>query len=321
MGSFMLINNIINSSLVFQHIIENMHDGVLTIDNSGVITTVNPAAEIILDKKKEEIIDKKLSSVLFDYPENDDFIQIILDAVYDASMSHHSICAYYTGQHLKSLFMTTSFLKVKIEDVIQSIGVTVLFSDVTELGELRDAAIALDRIKMINEKLERLSYLDELTGMPNRRFFNDACNREWRRAIREQKHLAFIMVDIDYFKEINDNYGHRVGDRCIAAVAKALNKALFRPTDMLARYGGDEFIAILPDTDMDGVQTIAKKMQKNISELNIENAYSPFGKLTISIGAAEQIPEKESRWKSLAVIVDKALYQAKRNGKNQACIL
>ncbi|MEA4890101.1 MAG: diguanylate cyclase [Clostridiaceae bacterium] len=316
----MLINTIINSSLVFQHIIENMHDGVLTIDNSGVITTVNPAAEIILDKKKEEILDKKLSVVLFDYPENDGFIQIILDAVYDASVSHHSICAYYTGQHVKSLFVTTSFLKVKIEDAIQSIGITVLFSDVTELGELRDAATALDKIKMLNEKLERLSYLDELTSLPNRRFFNDTCNREWCRMIREQNHLAFIMADIDYFKEINDHYGHRVGDRCIAAVAKALNQALFRPADMVARFGGDEFIAIFPDTDMNGIQTIAKRMQKNIAELNIENAYSPFGKLTVSIGIAEQKPEQESSWKNLEDAADKALYKAKQNGKNQVAI-
>ncbi len=317
----MLINNIINGSLVFQHIIENMHDGVLTIDNAGIITTVNSAAETILNKRKEELLDKKLSDVLFEYPENDDFIQIILDAVYDASMSHHKICTYYTGERCKSLFMTTSFLKIRIKDAVQPIGVTVLFSDVTELGELRDAAAALDQIKVLNRKLEKLSYLDELTGLPNRRFFNDTCNREWRSAMREQKHLAFIMADIDYFKEINDNYGHRTGDKCLAAVARALNKALHRPNDMIARYGGDEFIAVLPDTDMDGVQTIAKKMQNCISELNIENAYSPFGKLTVSIGTSEQMPEKGSNWRDLAAVVDKALYKAKQNGKNQVAFL
>jgi diguanylate cyclase (GGDEF)-like protein/PAS domain S-box-containing protein len=317
----MLINNIINSSLVFQHVIENMHDGVLTIDNSGVMTTVNPAAEAILEKKREEILDKKLSDVFFEYSENDDFIQIILDAIYDASMSHHRICTYYTGEHYKSLFMTTSFLKVKMEDAVQSIGVTVLFSDVTELGELRDAAAALDKIKALNRKLEKLSYLDELTGLPNRRFFNDACNREWRGAMREQKHLAFIMVDIDYFKEINDNYGHQMGDKCLAMVARALNKALCRSNDMVARYGGDEFIAVLPDTNMEGVQNIVQKMQKSISELNMENAFSPFGKLTVSIGAAEQMPERETHWKNLVVVVDQALYKAKQNGKNQAAFL
>lgn len=317
----MLINNIINSSLVFQHIIENMHDGVLTIDNSGVITTVNPAAEKILEMKRDEIINKRLSSILFDYPENDGFVQIILDAVYDSSMSHHSICTYNTGRDIKSLFITTSFLKVKMEDVLQSIGITVLFSDVTELGELRDAAAALEKIRNLNKKLEKLSYLDELTGLPNRRFFNDTCDREWSRMLRDQKNVAFIMVDIDYFKEINDHYGHNVGDEAIIAVANSLNKSLVRPTDMIARYGGDEFIAILPDTDLNGIQTIVVRMQKNVSQLRIENAYSPFRKLTVSIGAAAQVPKNKIQWKFLEDIADKALYKAKQNGRNQVVMM
>jgi diguanylate cyclase (GGDEF)-like protein len=316
----MLAQRIINSSLVFQHVIENMHDGVLTIDNAGIITTVNPAAEAILGKRKEDLLDKKLSDVFFDCPENDGFIQIILDAVYDASMSHHRICAYFTGSVTKSLFMTTSFLKVKMEDALHPIGVTVLFSDVTELSELRDAAAALDKIKALNRKLEKLSYLDELTGLPNRRFFDDTCGREWRGAVREQKFLAFIMADIDFFKEINDHYGHGAGDRCIAKVAGALGLALRGPNDVVARYGGDEFIAFLPGAVMADVQAVTIKMQENIAGLNIENAYSPFGKLTCSIGAAGGMPEKGSHWKILAAAADQALYKAKQNGKNRVFI-
>ena len=316
----MLAQRIINSSLVFQHVIENMHDGVLTIDSAGVITTVNPAAEAILEKKKEGLLDRKLSDVFFDCPENDGFIQIILDAVYDASMSHHRICAYYTGSVTKSLFMTTSFLKVKMEDELHPIGVTVLFSDVTELTELRDAAAALDKIKALNRKLEKLSYLDELTGLPNRRFFDDTCNREWRGAVRGQKRMAIIMVDIDYFKEINDHYGHSVGDRCIAAVAVALGKALRGPNDIVARCGGDEFIAVLPGAGAEEVQATALKMKGNIAALNIENTDSPFSKLTVSIGAAGGMPGKGTHWKALAAAADQALYKAKENGKNQVFI-
>ena len=313
----LVLNSFLHSSLVYLHVIENMHDGVITIDHSGVITTVNPAAASILELEKEQIADNKLSDVFFDYPENDDFIQIILDAVYDASMSHHRICSYYTGKHHKSLFMTTSFLKVKTEDEIQSIGVTVLFSDVTELQELRDAAAALDKIKELNQKLKKLSYLDDLTGLPNRRYFNDICSREWRRAIREQKSLAFIMIDADYFKEINDIQGHRVGDACLIAVAKAFNKTLRRPDDLVARYGGDEFIALIFDAGIEAVQAIAEKMLKNVSGLNIENTGSPFKKLTISIGIAAQKPTRESGWKDLMRAADEALYRAKQNGRNQ----
>ncbi len=313
----MLMQRILHSSMVFQHVIENMHDGVLTIDRLGIITTVNAAAINILEISKEQILDKKLSDGFFDYAENDDFIQIILDAVYDSSMNHHKICNYYTGQHLKSLFVTTSFLKAEIEGTLQSIGVTVLFSDITELQELRDAAAALDKIKLLNQKLERLSYFDELTGLPNRRFFNDTCNREWYRAMRLQRSLAFIMIDVDYFKELNDQHGHQTGDACLLAVANTLNSALKRPYDLIMRYGGDEFIAVIPDADIKAARIIAETMHRAILELNIENACTSCGRVTVSIGVSSQVPVLESHWKELLTAVDKAIYRAKQNGRNQ----
>lgn len=313
----MLAQRIVNSSFVFQHIIENMHDGVLTIDDTGIMTTVNPAAASILELDREQVLNRKLSDVFFKYPENDDFLQIIIDAVYDASLSHHKICAYYTGKHHKSLFMTTSFLKVRIDDVTRPIGVTVLFSDVTELAELRDASAALDKIKALNQKLEQLSYLDELTGLPNRRFFNDVCNREWRRVIRDRKSMAFIMLDIDYFKELNDNQGHQAGDECLIKVVDAIGSALHRPCDLAARYGGDEFIVLLPDCDLRGARGIAERIQHAVSELNFENADSPFGRLTVSIGIAANMPSQGSHWKNVSLEADRALYRAKSNGRNQ----
>lgn len=316
-GIFMFIQRIMQSSLVFQHIIENMHDGVLTIDNSGIITTMNGAAESILEIKKEQLLNRKFSDVFFDYRENEDFIQIILDSIYDDSMSHHKICGYYTGTRLKSLFMTTSLLKAEIECDMKSLGVTVLFSDVTELQELRDAAAAFEKIKTLNQKLERLSYIDELTGLPNRRFFNDACSREWDRTAREQKNLAIIMIDIDYFKEINDHQGHRAGDACLTAAAGALKKALRRPYDLIARYGGDEFIAMIPDAGIAAAREIAETMRMNISGLDIENIPSPFKKLTASIGYSSLDTSGASEWEELIKSADEALYRAKQNGRNR----
>lgn len=307
----------LKSSLIFQHVIENMHDGILTIDNAGIITMVNGAAQSILDLKKDQILNKKLSDVFFNYRENEDFVQIILDAVYDASMSHHKICSYYTGTRLKSLFMTTSFLKADAEGAIQSLGVTVLFSDITELEELRDAAAALEKIKILNQKLERLSYIDELTDLPNRRFFCDTCSREWHRAVREQKDLAFIMIDIDYFKEINDHQGHQAGDACLSATSRALEKALRRSYDLIARYGGDEFIAMIPDADIKSACSIAETMRENLTGLHIVNPASPFGKLTVSIGIAAKNASRASDWEALIKAADDALYRAKQNGRNQ----
>jgi len=313
----MLFERILHSSIIYRHIIENMHDGVLTIDNSGIITTVNPAAESILEVFKAQLLNKKFSDFFFDYPENDDFNQTILDAIYDASMSHHKICNYYTGKNLKSLFVTTSFLKIDVEEEVQSVGITVLFSDITELQELRDAAIALEKIKNLNQKLERLSYLDDLTGLANRRFFNDTCNREWYRSIREQKSLAFIMADLDYFKEVNDNQGHRAGDDYLVLVARTLEKQLKRSYDLVSRYGGDEFIVVMPDTDANGARRIAEAIRQEIYGLNAENAYSPWKRLTISLGVAAARPIEGSHWNELLRNVDEALYRAKNNGRNQ----
>lgn len=313
----MLIQRILHSSLVFQHVVENMHDGVLTIDYSGIITMVNPAALSILEMEKNQVLGKNFSNIFFNYPENDDFNQVILDAVYDASLSHHKICGYYTGKHFKSLFVTTSFLKVQIDNELQSIGITVLFSDVSELQELRDAAVAFDKIRALNLQLERLSYLDDLTNLPNRRFFNDACRREWHRSIREQRHMALIMIDIDYFKELNDSQGHQYGDACLIEVAHTLNEALKRPYDLVTRYGGDEFLAIVPNADLTGVRVIAETMRQNILNLNIANTCSPFGILTVSIGVASSKPSQESCPEELCRAADEALYRAKEKGRNQ----
>ena len=173
----MLYERIVHSSYIFQNIIENMHDGVLTLDYSGIITTVNLAAERILEMSKKDLLNKNYADIFVHYPENDDFNQTVLDAIYKSSMSHHKICSYYTGETTKALFVTSSFIKINEVDKPKPIGITIVFSDITELQDLRDAAVAMENINHLNQRLERLSYLDDLTGLPNRRYFNDALNR------------------------------------------------------------------------------------------------------------------------------------------------
>lgn len=147
----MLYKRILDTALIYEHIIESLHDGVFTIDNSGTITTINPSAVNILDIKKNDILNRKFSEVFFRYPQNDDFNQTILDAVYKSSMSHHKICNYYTGKMMKYLFVTTSFLKITHGDENRAVGINVVFSDITELQELREAALAA-KIKRLNVK-------------------------------------------------------------------------------------------------------------------------------------------------------------------------
>ncbi|MEA1961128.1 MAG: diguanylate cyclase [Bacillota bacterium] len=312
----MLYKRILHSSYIFQHIIDNMHDGVLTIDDTGTITTFNPAAEKILDIDKKNIINKKYSNVFIQHPENDAFNQTVLDAVYESSMSHHKICTYFNGNTIKSLFVTTSFLKITESDESEVVGVTVVFSDITELQELRDASVAMDKIKHLNQQLERLSYLDVLTGLPNLRYFIDARNREWRRSIRENTELSLIMLDIDYFKQNYDTFGHQAGDDCLVSVAQTLSQTLRRPGDLIARYGGDEFVVILPHLNKSDATHMAEMMRQAVMDLNIKNPGSPYKMITISLGIACQRPSLGNHPNILLKAADEALYRGKEKGRN-----
>jgi len=168
-----------------------------------------------------------------------------------------------------------------------------------------------------NVKLEVLSSLDGLTGLFNRRYFDDNLKKEWKQAIRTGASLSLLIIDIDHFKNFNDHYGHLEGDDCLRKVAQALYEALLRPIDIVARYGGEEFTAILPNTDLDGAVMVARRMMKNVAELNIPHPASPVaGRVTVSIGATTMIPSIDQRATSLLDYADKALYEAKETGRN-----
>ena len=162
----------------------------------------------------------------------------------------------------------------------------------------------------------RLALIDSLTGIPNRRAFDHQFRLEYRRSQREGSPLSVLMIDVDYFKAYNDTYGHRKGDEVLAKVAKTLSGDLARPGDSLFRYGGEEFVVLLPDTDIKGAVYLADRLVKGISEDRIPHNASPLEHLTISIGVGT-----ETRFEadSLAIIeeADAALYDAKSNGRNQ----
>lgn len=305
------------SSIIYKHIIDNMHDGILTVDSNGQITSINPAGEKILEIHKTDIINRKYVEIFFDDPQNDDFNQVILDAVYESSNSHHKIVDFYTGTKLKSLFLTTSFLKANIENEVETIGIVAVFSDITELQELRDASIAMDKIKTLNAQLQQFSYLDALTNVPNRRFFDESLSREWKCAVRDQEPLSLIIIDVDYFKEFNDTFGHQHADQCLIQIAAVLRETLKRPSDFLARYGGDEFAVILPKTHGEAAHQITKKIKQGVIDLNITHPCSPIGIVTITLGLACINPTKENSPEALFTAADQALYRAKKAGRNK----
>lgn len=174
------------------------------------------------------------------------------------------------------------------------------------------------KLQQSNEMLQRTASVDGLTGIANRRYFDEFVEKEWRRAIRLSRPISLIMTDIDFFKAYNDTYGHLRGDDCLKQVAKALDDALKRPLDFVARYGGEEFVVLLPDTDSDGAAEVAKLMQENIANMKITHSGSEaYDHLTISLGIATITPSRESTPDVLIDLADKALYQAKTEGRNR----
>lgn len=173
-------------------------------------------------------------------------------------------------------------------------------------------------LKRHRDNLEHLSACDGLTGIPNRRRFEEMFDQEWKRSIRQSRALSLVMMDIDYFKLFNDHYGHLLGDDCLKLVAETLLVTIRRPGDFVARYGGEEFVCILPETDKEGAFTVAELFRKSIDHLKMKHEKSHISDhVTISLGVATTIPKAEKAMKFLIEEADKALYQAKEAGRNR----
>ncbi len=168
-----------------------------------------------------------------------------------------------------------------------------------------------------NDMLKQNSEIDALTDIYNRRKMDEELENEWHRSSRSQKPLAFLLIDLDHFKKYNDTYGHLEGDICLKKAAEIMSKTLKRSTDVIFRYGGEEFAAILPFTSLDAACLVAEKIRKNIENARIEHEHSETGFLTISIGVSAATGSHETDPQKLCLQADKALYAAKKSGRNK----
>jgi len=171
-----------------------------------------------------------------------------------------------------------------------------------------------------NAKLAMLSSTDALTGITNRRGFDEALAAEWQRAKRGNHALALAMLDVDYFKSYNDFYGHQAGDQCLRAVAAVIETFGRRTSDMVARYGGEEFVLLAPETDAAAALALGQAICRELERLALPHAQSPYGVITISIGVAAIVPADDNDSGMLVRLADKALYRAKQAGRNRAML-
>jgi diguanylate cyclase (GGDEF)-like protein len=173
------------------------------------------------------------------------------------------------------------------------------------------------QLQRANDHLQRLSYVDPLTGIGNRRHFEEILEVEWRRASRAGSPMTLLMVDIDQFKLYNDTFGHLAGDRCLSRVASILEQSVQRAGDLLARYGGEEFAAILTNTDESGGAEVAERLRAAVEQFVLEPSDDPKRGVTISVGVAAGIPGEVGSSEILLTAADRALYAAKRAGRNR----
>ena len=169
-------------------------------------------------------------------------------------------------------------------------------------------------------KLREESNTDQLTGLANRRSMDNTLEKEWSRAIRHDRPLAVVMLDVDFFKNYNDHYGHQTGDQCLKSIALILHQQTQRAGDLAARYGGEEFLLILPDTDSTSAQILAESICSAVAALKIPHQHAPLKNVTVSAGIAAMTRENFKEISSLIQAADTALYEAKKNGRNHARI-
>lgn len=246
---------------------------------------------------------------------------ILLDAVMPG-MDGYAVCAALEAsprlQDIPVIFVT-ALSQPEDETRALEAGAVDFISKPFNVAVVRARVRSQLTIKRQADAMRELSLTDGLTGVANRRHFNDRLESEWRRCARANLPLSLIMIDIDHFKLYNDRYGHQAGDVCLQEVSAAMKRCAARPQDLLARYGGEEFILLLPQEGPEGAEAVAQRIQDEVRKLAVRHEASPTAPIvTVSMGLATAMPPLE-RQDANALIrsADANLYQAKQGGRNR----
>jgi len=304
-------------------IIEHSSDVIMLFGLDGIRLFVSPAVERLLGWRPEEMTGSAAlvgsTPEEFVHPEDQQVLIEARKALLAGSIGEYSVSFRHLRRDGSWLWLDSrARLRVSAGDP----GPTGI---VASLRDATDRKTAESKLKDALEQMERMAATDGLTGLANRRHFDDVAGQEWRRCGREQWPLSVLLLDADHFKLFNDRYGHLAGDGCLRAIASQLAVAARRPGDLAARYGGEEFLLLMPHTDRAGAVGVAERVRKLVLDLAIAHDGSPAASVvTVSIGVATAWPGKtesnRNSVSSLLAAADRALYQAKSGGRNRVVI-
>jgi diguanylate cyclase (GGDEF)-like protein/PAS domain S-box-containing protein len=301
------------SSLMAEEIFNASQDAIWVISRGYKIIRANKRMAALVGLERQELVGRRCRDVLPNAM--CDTASCVLQRVLDDSKPLTAdVEIAVEGRGARNFILSAAPCRDPCGDVL---GVVEALTDITAR---KQAEAALERM---NEELARIARIDGLTGLANRRHFDEVLHREWARARREKQCLSLLMTDVDFFKKYNDTYGHQPGDVCLSSVAQAIRRCVKRPGDLAARYGGEEFAVIMPNTSPEGALHVAELVRAEVEVLALPHAASGVADhVTISVGVAGLVPEDDaSQPEELIRRADEALYGAKKSGRNRAVLL
>lgn len=293
---------------------ENATDIVMSMSLDGRLTYVSPRARIVMNCAPDHLVGMYYPDLVL--PDDRDALAATI-ANLAADVAEASEVSRFQRPDGQILWMETHFRPVIDPFSGKPEAFTATARDITA------RKVAEQRLADERKELHGLAFQDGLTGLFNRRHFDRELEFQWRQEVRADSgsFLAVVMVDVDAYKRYNDHYGHQAGDDCLRTIAQAIASSSRRPTDVISRYGGEEFALILKETDQQGALVVAERIRRAVENLRIPHPASSTGVVTVSLGVAAQRPSGGDDGRSLVAAADRALYAAKRRGRNRACVV
>ncbi|MEP7314964.1 MAG: diguanylate cyclase, partial [Pseudomonadota bacterium] len=295
-----------------QLLTDHSTDVIVLVDVAGKRHYVSPAVMEVLGWTPEEF----LQQTYRDMVHADDY-EALAAKLDGRDGEWNKLTVVFRGRRAdgSEIWIESQIAKFRDEHFAGGEGRVITLRDVTRRRQ------AEQQLEVANQELASMVWKDGLTGLANRRRFDEALDNEWELAIRGGTPLAIVIIDVDNFKLYNDHYGHQRGDHCLITVAEVIARGLYRPGDLAARYGGEEFALVLPATEIDDAALVGERIRAGLNKLAIDHAASPKGIVTISIGVAGAVPQSRGTVQDIIKAADEALYTSKREGRNRTTVL